>query len=283
LSVPATLALVLLLLGGTQAQAQPAPTRERRERSVILTGHPQEVRVGQGIRTVLLFGVPVQGRAVEVDRTRIKVVDTGERSIIIEALSEPRAGERWPMRVPLAEGKSLQVAEFELVSSPSEVDTEIDVAPGERLDTACHADCAPCTAMSLADAIAAGLIDKSGVQTGEVKLTVDTASGLESRPGVSYRGKGWVLVDVRIIPPSGHPSWRPAGATLKSKTGEARVRAVKVEPSNSSARGVRVLVETDAPPPSAGLEFVLHLTGADGAPSLSIPAVNLPPAQERTP
>jgi hypothetical protein len=69
---------------------------------------------------------------------------------------------------------------------------------------------------------------------------------------------------------------------LTSKTGEARVRAVKVSPGKNQNE-VRVLVTTDPPPPSAGLEFTLYLNGADGAPSFSIPAVTLPPAKEPTP
>jgi hypothetical protein len=42
-------------------------------------------------------------------------------------------------------------------------------------------------------------------------------------------------------------------------------------------------VETDAPPQSAGLEFVLHLHGSEGAPSLSLSPVTLPPSKESKP
>jgi hypothetical protein len=69
---------------------------------------------------------------------------------------------------------------------------------------------------------------------------------------------------------------------LTSKTGEARVRGVKVAPGKQP-NAVRVLVTTDKPPSSAGLEFTLHLNGADGAPSFSIPRVTLPPEKEPKP
>lgn len=278
---PATLALVLLLLGGTLAQAQPVPPREPRRRSVTLTGAPLEARIATGIRTFLVFSVPIRGKAVEVDSQRIKVVDTGEVSLIIEPLSEPRPGERWTLRVPLADGKAPEVAEFSLVAHPSEVDTEIDVARREESPTACPA-CAPCGAVNPADAIASGFIAKDGVQTREFRSLMDAANGFASRDGVTYRGNGWVLVDVEIILPSGQPAWRPAGATLTSKAGMARVRGVKMAPGQLP-NALRVLVTTDAPPPSAGLEFTLHLNGADGAPSLSIPAVTLAPRKEPTP
>jgi hypothetical protein len=122
------LALGLCLLGGALAHAQPAPSREPRRRSVTVTGSPVEVRIETGTRTVFVFAVPIRGEAVEVDRARIQVVDTGGRSLIIEALDEPRAGERWPLRVPLADGRATAWAEFALVAHPSEVDTEIEVA-----------------------------------------------------------------------------------------------------------------------------------------------------------
>jgi uncharacterized protein (TIGR02268 family) len=219
---------------------------------------------------------------VEVDPKLIKVVDAGAVILAIEPLSEPRPGERWTLRVPLADGNAPAVAEFSLVAHPSEVDTEIDVARREESPTACPT-CAPCAAMNPADAIASEFIDKDGVQTRELRKFTDAASGFELKAGVTYRAADWVLVDVEIIPPPGHPAWRPTGATLTNKTGEARVRAVKVAPGKLSPEAVRVLVTTDVPPPSAGLEFTLHLDGPEGAPSFSIPAVTLPPAKERKP
>jgi uncharacterized protein (TIGR02268 family) len=279
---PATLALALFLLGGTLAQAQPAPTREPRRRSVTLTGAPVEARIATGIRTFFVFGVPIRGKAVEVDKKRIKVVEAGEVILAIEPLIEPRPGERWTLRVPLADGEAPDVAEFSLVAHPSEVDTEIDVARREESPPACPA-CAPCAAMNPADAIASEFIGTDGVGTQELRALKDSASGFEWNDGVTYRAKGWVLVDVEIIPPPGHPAWRPIGATLTNKTGEARVRAVKVAPGKLSPKAVRVLVTTDSPPPSVGLEFTLHLNGADGAPSLSISGVALPPAKEPKP
>ena len=278
---PATLALVLLLLGGTLAQAQPAPTREPRRRSFTLTGAPLEARIATGIRTFLVFSVPIRGKAVEVDPTRIKVVASGDAILAFEPLSEPRPGERWTLRVPLADGKAPEVAEFSLVAHASEVDTEIDVARPEELPAACPT-CAPCAALNPADAIASEFIGKDGVQTREFLGVTDAASGFASKGGVTYRAARWVLVDVEIIRLPGHPPWTPAGATLTSKTGEARVLAVKVEPGREP-NAVRVLVTTDVPPSSAGLDFTLHLNGAQGAPSFSIPAVTLPPAKEPKP
>jgi uncharacterized protein (TIGR02268 family) len=279
---PAPLALVLLLLGGTLAQAQPAPTREPRRRSFTLTDSPLEARIAKGFRTSIVFGVPIQGEAVEVDTSQIKIVDTGKVSIIIEPLSEPRPGERWTLRVPLADGKAPALAEFALVAHPFEVDTDINVSRPKEPETACQTACAPCAALSPTDAVTSGFFDADGVQTGRVDVLPPTAGGFAANPGVIYRAKGWVLVDVEIKPPPEHSTWRPTGATLTSKTGEVRVRAVKVQPGTFPG-WLRVLVQPDVPPTGAGLQFALNLHGPEGAPSLLIPEVNLPPAKEHKP
>ena len=41
-------------------------------------------------------------------------------------------------------------------------------------------------------------------------------------------GTAYTVKKVEIIPPPGQPAWRPTGATLTSKTGEARVRALRL-------------------------------------------------------
>jgi hypothetical protein len=46
--------------------------------------------------------------------------------------------------------------------------------------------------MSAADAVAAGLFEKHGVQTGKVAPFRDAESGFSSQMGVSYRAESWV-------------------------------------------------------------------------------------------
>jgi uncharacterized protein (TIGR02268 family) len=239
-----------------------------------------EVRIAKGMRTVLLFGFPIRGTDVEVDSARIKVVDTGEHSIIIEALSEPGPDEHWTMRVPVAGGKSPEVVNLVLVSHSTEVDAQIAIVRREPPETAGQTPSAPCSAMSASDAVSSGLIDKDGVQATALQDFADLQSGFRSQKGVAYRAANWALVKVMILPPLEQPAWTPTEATLTSKTGEARVRGVKVEPSPPPDKGWRVFVEADVPPASAGLEFVLQLRGTEGTPSFSIPWVTLPPAKK---
>ncbi|MDC0707481.1 DUF2381 family protein [Stigmatella sp. ncwal1] len=277
----------MLLLVGAEAQAQPSTTREQRQRPLTVTGNPaeppHEIRVAKGVITVLRTDTPIKRDAIEVDGRGTRItVDVGDSSIILEPLLELGSAERLVLRVPFADGHAPAQAVFVLMPSPSDVDTRIDVVRRVLPDPACQAPAAPCAAVTSADAVTSGLIDDSGVQTGAVPSFIDTASGFESQEGVFYRAWNWVLVEVEVIPPSGHPSWRPTRAMVTSKTGSAvPVRAMKAEPSQRSpGRGVRVFVEMDVPAPTAGLEFVLQLHGGADAPSLSIPTVKLPPAKE---
>jgi hypothetical protein len=78
-----------------------------------------------------------------------------------------------------------------------------------------------------------------------------------------------------------HP-WVPTEATLTSKAGEKLRGRVVLEEQGEQAPGaaVRVLVVTEEPPPSAGLDFSLEVSAGDGR-ILAIPNVKIPaPAKE---
>lgn len=284
---PATLALVLVLLGASAARAQTPPTREQRQRTVTVNpAEPlPEIRVAKGTLTLVLFDASIRREAIELDTARVRIVDAGERSLILEPVSNPGAGERLVLRVPYAEGQP-ERAGFVLVAHPSEVDTRIDVERRAQPEAACQAELsalrAQCGARSPIDFVRAGYVDEAGVQTHKVNLEVDAASSFEADNSLSYRATGWALVEVRLKPLAGLP-WVPREATLTSLTGESvRVRAVTAEPREMApGRWGRVLVETDVPPPSAGINFTLEVRGADGR-SLSVSKVilPLPPAKE---
>jgi len=217
---PAPLAVALVLLGGTVARAQATP-REQRQRSITVTGHPaespHEVRVAPDTPTVLLFGSEIRKKSVRVDATRIRVVDAGECSLILQAVSAWGDGERPELEVQFADGKAPERAVF--------------VLPHR-----------------------------------------DSAHGFESLEGVAYRGKGWLLFQVRLRNLRAPQPWVPTEATLTGKAGE-------------KLRG-RVVLEEQGEPANAGLVFALELSGAEGR-SLAIPDVKIPaspaPAKELKP
>ena len=56
--------------------------------------------------TVLLFPADIQKKTITVDRSRIRVVDTGTRSIIVQAVDDYRPDERQELEVFFADGRA---------------------------------------------------------------------------------------------------------------------------------------------------------------------------------
>jgi uncharacterized protein (TIGR02268 family) len=283
---PAILVLVLALLGGTAARAQVAPTRDKQERTVNPADPQAEVRIAKGTATMILFPAQIRKKPITVDASRIRVLDVGARSIIVEAVEDLRADERQELEVLFADGKAPERATFVLVTHPSEVDTRIDVVRPEQTDTACQAEVrelrARCLAKGPEDFVLLGYVDGGGVRTATVDAHKDTARGFATDAGTSYRGKGWALVEVWIRHLHGPQPWTPSEAALTGKNGERLRARLVIEGKGETAPGkrVRVLVVLEDPPPTAGLVFTLEVLGEDGR-SAVIPEVKLPaPAPE---
>jgi uncharacterized protein (TIGR02268 family) len=275
----APLAVALVLLAGTAPRAQ-ATAREPRQRTVTVTGNtaepPHEVRVSSETPTVLFFRSDIRKKPVRVDATRIHVLDVGARSIIVQAVSPLRDGERQELEVEFADGKAPERAVFALVAHPSDVDTLINVARQEPAAPACPAE-VRAGVSGPEDFLLSGYMDGRGVPTATIGTTLDDAHGIQSRQGVAYRGNGWLMFQVEVSDMRGPQAWVPTEATLTSKTGEKlRGRVVREEQGEPEpGKAVRVLVVTEEPPASAGLVFILELSGADGR-SLAFPPVKIP-------
>ena len=285
----APLAVVLVLLAGTVARAQ-ATAREPRQRTVTVTGNPaeapHEVHVSDERPTVFLFGSEIRKKSVRVDTSRIRVVDAGEQSrlLMVQAVSPLGDGERHELEVEFTDGKPPARAAFALVAHASDVDTLINVARQEPAAPACPVE-VRAEVRAPEDLLLLGYMGKGGVPTAQVPPNTDAAHGFESLEGVAYRGKGWLMFQVRIRNKRGPQPWVPTEATLTSKTGEKlRGRVVREEQGEPApGEAVRVLVVTEEPPPSAGLVFILEVSGADGR-SLAFPPVTIPATvKERKP
>jgi uncharacterized protein (TIGR02268 family) len=272
------LALALVLLVGTAARGESDVSRAKRERTVAgPAGEPlPEIHVAADTPTLLLFPADIQKETLTVDASRIRVVDTGSRSIIVQAVDDSRADERPELEVFFADGKAPARAAFVLVRHPSQVDTRIDVARPEPSTAACpveelRADPLP------EDFVRMHYVDKRGVQTGVIDGVVDNGQGLSVAPGMSYRGNGWVLFDITIKNKAGRPPFSPRSATLTGKGGVAlRVRRMKAERDTiAPGESVRVLVVADEAPLIAGGGFTLEVL-SDTDRSLVIPSVKLP-------
>jgi uncharacterized protein (TIGR02268 family) len=263
---------VLLLLGAA-ARAQPAPSRALRQRSIIVTGNPAdplaEVRGAKGIGITFHFDGAIREESVKVDESRIRVVDVGKNSLLVEPVTEPRADQPSEVSVMFADREQERAA-FRIVPHPSEVDTWIEVTrQTEQPGAACQARIdelrARCGAQSPTAFRRSGVLQAGGVLTRTFQRYADSGGALVSDGGVSFRGEDWVLVEVEIINASGQ-SWAPRAATFKSKDGApvmVRLMTPEVEeiPPGMSRR---VWVEADDPPVSAGVFFILEVRGADG-------------------
>ncbi len=298
---PVRLALALVLIWGTAPRADAAPARAKRERPVAVVGNPAEalpeIRVEAGAPTLLFFPTAIAEGTLTVDEqprtvdtaavpgngSRIRVLDVGKRSIIVQPLEDLRPGERHELAVFFADGRAPARAAFVLVTDPAEVDARIDVERSAPPSTPCSAE-ASRPPPQPEDFVLLGYIDDTGVQTDTFAEAPDAGPGLSSQPGVSYRGKGWVLVDVKVENLAGQRPWTPREATLTGRRGvtlPARLVTVnggKVAPGETQ----RVLAMADSPPPDAGAVFLLQIRG-DGGRSLAIPRVRFQGRLTETP
>ncbi|HLL05214.1 MAG TPA: DUF2381 family protein [Myxococcaceae bacterium] len=275
----APLAVVLVLLAGTAARAQ-ATAREPRQRTVTVTGNPaelpHEVHVSHEVPTGFLFGSDLRKKSLRVDASRIRVLDEGARSIIVQAVKPLGEGERQELEVEFADGKAPARAVFALVAHTSDVDALVTVAWQEPAAPTCPAE-ARAEVRGPEDFLLLGYMDGRGVPTARIDIARDSAQGLQSQSGVAYRGNGWLICQVEIRNMRGPRPWVPMEAALTSKTGEKlRGRVVLEERGQQTpADVVRVLVVTEEPPAGAGFVFTLEVSGADGR-SLAFPPVTLP-------
>ncbi|RKH40039.1 DUF2381 family protein, partial [Corallococcus sp. AB050B] len=215
---PFRLALVIALASGVAANAEPSPSgRIRRERPVTVVSTAGEplpvVHIAQDTPTLLLFPAPIQRKSLTFDESRIRVLDAGERSVIVQAVSDLRKDEQQEMGVFFADGRAPARAAFSLVTDPAEVDTRIDVQRPTLPDSACQTT-TQTRAPLPEDFVLLGYVDEMGVTTSKVDVVEFGAQGLSSNKAVSFKGKGWVLVDLLVFNEPDRPAWTPHEALL---------------------------------------------------------------------
>ncbi|RKG98466.1 DUF2381 family protein [Corallococcus carmarthensis] len=275
------LPLAIALAWGAVARAQPAARiRAERQRSVTIASTPAEplpvVRVARDTLTLLFFPSPIQKKTLTFDESRIRVLDAGERSVIIQPVANLGDVERQEIGVFFDDGRAPARAAFVLVTDPAEVDSRIDVQRPELPNTTCPPS-AQAPAPKPEDFVLLGYVDEHGVATLSQKGRQKAAQGLTWGSIVTFRGTGWILADVQIMNEPGHPVWTPHEATFVGRLGaplRARLVAKKPGPIPPGERG-RFLVVVEAPAMEAELIFTLEV-GGDGGRRLTIPGVRFP-------
>ncbi|CAM4139780.1 DUF2381 domain-containing protein [Corallococcus exiguus] len=230
---------------------------------------------------MFLFSSPIQRKTLTFDESRIRVLDAGERSIIVQPVANLGDGERQEIAVFFADGHQPTRAAFVLVTDPADVDSRIDVQRPEPPNTACQpTDQAP--APKPEDFVLLGYVDAKGVTTSSRKGNLNGAQGFQLELIVAFRGAGWILADVKIMNNSDRPAWTPREATFVGRVGmPLRARLVAETPGAIlPGEGGRVLAVMEVPKTNADLVFTLEVHG-DGERRLTIPDVRFPkPAAE---
>ncbi|NOK07832.1 DUF2381 family protein [Corallococcus exercitus] len=283
---PFRLALALVLVSGAAAGAEPATwARVDRKRSVTIASTPAEplpvVHVAAEARTVFLFSAPIQRKTLTFDESRIRVLDVGERSIIVQPVANLTDGERQEIGVFFADGRAPTRAAFVLVTDPRDVDALIDVQRPEPPNTACQPT-AQVPAPRPEDFVLLGYVDAKGVTTSRRKGKLDAAQGFILNKIVAFRGTGWILADVTILNRPDHSAWTPREAMFVGRVGTPlRARLVAEKPGAILPGGEgRVLAAVEVPETEADFIFTLEVRG-DGERRLTIPDVRfLKPAAE---
>ncbi|MBZ4330730.1 DUF2381 family protein [Corallococcus interemptor] len=275
------LPLSLMLAWGTAAQAQPAARpRVERKRSVTIARMPAEplpvVRVAQDTLTLLFFPSPIQKKTLTFDESRIRVLDAGERSVIIQPVANLGDGERQEIGVFFDDGRAPARAAFRLVTDPAEVDSRIDVQRPAPSNETCQPT-AQAPTPKPEDFVLLGYLDDKGISTSSRKGSLETMQGLSFESLVAFRGTNWILADVRIMNSLEQPAWTPREATFVGRSGTPLLaRLVAKQPGPiPPGRTKRFLAAMEVTAKNADLVFTLEVLGDEGR-RLTIPGVRFP-------
>lgn len=280
-----------LALPGPLAAAQPAPApRQRVNRSVVLSVEAPEpvdtLRLAPGSLTSLVFDAPLDQTSVELEGkdVRIRLVDVGARSLLLEAALELNPSERWLLRVRFLDGAPPERAVFALGSHPTLVDNEVRVSRRAPAPEPCQAELSRprsrfTHAPSPADFALAGWLGETGVGVLPIKggKAGQSATELRATGGTVYFTESWVVVLVSVKNPGPQP-WVPTQAKLTSpeQNTRAQVRAVRLrEPAIPAGEASLIAVEAAMPAVKPGATFSLELADAAGQRTLVLTGVRL--------
>lgn len=274
--------MLAVLVAAHSAAAQPVPPRALRQRDVTVAGSGApvpEVHLAPDLRTLLSFDADIDKDSVVLDATRVHLVDAGARSLILQLRVKLDAHERLWLSVRFRDDSAPQEALLALVSRPSEVDLQVNIARHVQTLAACQAELAEAQvqagARTLADLVVSGVLDEHGLATGPLKVTKVQAANLSYIRGNGWfhAGPGWLVLALRIPQP-------PSGQPLEFK--EASLTAPAATPNRLTVRGVRtkrmlprpevlVVVDVLSPDPPGRDEYILSLK----VPSQAQPAMTL--------
>lgn len=286
--LPILLALAFAaLLAVTPADAQPTPCREPAERPIELggerCGRPPEIRVGEGVVTVLRFDTPLV-RAETAGPGRIRRVVDGDLLILVP--EEPVADEsRAALTVYFADGGVPTQATLQLVvATPARAERQVEIFRRARSAASLQRELRETKRMlqelreenarlhaeqarpgGLMGLWVSGAMGGTGVARRELlDLREHARNSLVLRTGLTFRARS-MLVVVGLKNPLGATPWQATGAALVGADGaELKVARVWAPAVLDPGDEVVVLVETEFVKGTPRGPFTLTLWGEDG-------------------
>lgn len=284
LSIPLAFAL---LLAAAPTRAQPAACREPTERPVELgaerCGRPPEIRVGEGVATVLRFDTPLMRAEVSGPGRFRQVVD---RELLIMVPEEPVADEsRATLTVSFADGAVPTQATLQLVmETPARAERQVELFRRARTAASFQRELLEArrvlqevreenARLKAAQARPGGLMGLwvsgdmggTGVAAREfLDVRKHARNSLVLRSGLTFRARS-ILVIVGLKNPLGAKPWQATGAALVGPDGaELKVARVWAPAILNPGDEMDVLVETDPVEGTPRGPFTLTLWAEDG-------------------
>lgn len=284
-----TLWLLASLLWASTAVAQlQSPARQRQDRRVALPATADEpvpeVRVAAGNLTTLVFNSPLDRDTLEVDRTRFKLVDTGERSLALEPATELGVGERLVVKVRFKDKALPAQAVIALVSHASEMDGKVEVdrranSPEALLAALAQRDAelealkVRCEGSGPVGLVLSEWLNGKMVPvalTGE-EVAAD-ASGLKVLESTGYPGAFSAVMAIRLRNLSNKESWAVGLVRISHPAvGQVQALSVRMRPTELAPGETGwVVAEINAPLWEDGKPLRVELVGVGGQRRLSL-------------
>ncbi len=302
--LPAALSLLLLLVGAS-AVAQPTlPPGERADapRLVMLSATASkelpELSIQQGRLTTFLLGTPLKLAGVELEEREgfSRVVELEDMLMLLPS-SAFTVGRRLKLRLRFMEGTVPASADFVLMVSSAQVETQVEVnlqpgtpyaswqeAEAERIklrQVQAELERERQEPEGLTGLLAEGRVDEEGVPArrlfSQQDYTQPPGQPLSVFKATSYRARGVVALALEVKNLSTKP-WKVTGASLVGEGG-VRLKVLRMWPTAPLAPGAtwqRVVVEAEVTESQVRGRFNLQLW-QDGEPaSVSLEGVTFP-------
>ncbi|WP_309892406.1 DUF2381 family protein [Archangium sp.] len=304
-SIPVALPLLLLLVGASTA-AQPATAPGERAdtpRVVMLSAtapkEVPEVPIQPGRLSTFLLGAPLKLVGVELEeREGFSRVTLLEDMLTLLPSGALPVGRRLKLRLRFMEGTVPASADFVLVVSRTQVETQVEVnlqpgtpyaswqeAEAERIklrQVQAELERERQEPDGLTGLLAEGRMDEEGVPARRQYPTQDftqlPGQPLTVRKATSYRARGVVALALEVDNVSSRP-WKAVGASLVDEGG-VRLKVLRVWPTEPLAPGAtrqRVVVEAEVTEEArARGRFTLSLWQEGEPASVSLEGVTFP-------